>query len=70
MAHANAVRSAVAGYDGVVTTFAQCRRALWFPRSRPRRPPVPCWTSCAAEHPFRRIHARTPTLITWRSDSH
>jgi hypothetical protein len=40
------------------------------PRSRPRRPPVPCWTSCAAEHPFRRIHVRTPTLISWRSDSH
>jgi hypothetical protein len=31
---------------------------------------VPCWTSCAAEHPFRRIHVRTPTLISWRSDSH
>ena len=39
-------------------------------RSRPRRPSVPCWTSCAAEHRFRRIHVRTPTLISWRSDSH
>ncbi len=23
------VRSAVGGYDGVVSTFAQCQRALW-----------------------------------------
>jgi hypothetical protein len=55
----------------VVSTFAQCQRALRAAKIAPaRRPPVPCWTSCAAEHPFRRIHVRTPTLISWRSDSH
>ena len=64
------VRSAVGDYDGVVSTFRYINARYGPPRSRPRRPPVPCRTSCAAEHPFRRIHVRTPTLISWRSDSH
>jgi hypothetical protein len=46
------IRSAVGDYDGVVSTFAQCQRALRPLRSRPRRPPVPCWTSCAADTRF------------------
>lgn len=30
---------------------------------RCRGEPAPCWTNCAAEQPFRLIHARAPTLI-------
>jgi hypothetical protein len=64
------VRSAVGDYDGVVSTFALCQRPLRAAEIAPAAATRALLTSCAAEHPFRRIHVRTPTLISWRSDSH
>jgi hypothetical protein len=57
------IRSAVADYDGVITTFAQCEKALRAAGITPAPRTRTLLTNCAAEHPFRLIHARAPTLI-------